>query len=560
LTEKADKKPMGAAERNLTRSAGLVGIFTLASRILGLVRDAVMAAIFPKAATDAFLVAFTIPNVLRRLLAEGALTVALIPIFTEYREQKGEAEARRLLANALGTASLVLVAACALCIVFAPQVVRAFAWGFGPDPDKFALATLLTRLVFPFLFFVGLTALAMGVLNTYKHFSAPALAPVVLNVVMIACALFGPALLRLAEPGLAGKKHDGGGWDPITMLAVGAVLGGLFQVVLQLPFLKQRGMLVWPRFDFRHPGVKRMATLMIPSVFGLALYQFNVIASRQFASFLPVGAVSVLYYAQRVIEFPIGIFAAAIATVAMPNMAKLATAGDLDGLKRTYQFAMRLVMFVMLPSMAGLIAISLPLTSIMFQRGAFSSSMALETALALSGFAAGLWAAGGVRQTVPVFFALQDTRTPVKVSAICFVVYLGSAVALFRPLGTLGLALAVTFSTALNFVLLAVLLRRRVGPLGYRQVLHSGAKATLAAVACGVVARAIVLLGDWDRAGGDPLNYGVLLLALVGAILVYTVICLVLRSPELGELVSAFRRRGRRRRSTSSQTPGDSER
>lgn len=517
--------------RNITRSAALVGLFTLFSRILGLVRDAVVAASYPRAATDAFFIAFRIPNVLRRLTGEGSLTVAFIPVFTDHLARRGEAEAKRMLQSTLGIALLTLAVMSACGAGLAPWVVRAFAYGFVGDPHKLGLTVLLTRVMFVFLLTTGLTALSMGVLNTCRRFAAPALAPVVLNLVIITSVVLGSGVMQgLGLPGT-------------LALGLGVVAGGGAQVVMQLPFLAREGMLVSPRLDWRHPGVRRVGRLMLPAVFGLAIYEINVIIAGQFASFLPEGSISYLYYAQRLIEFPMGIFVVALATVAMPNLSSHASAGDMDQLKETYRYALRMVLFIILPATAGLVALALPLTSVLFQRGQFTHLMADRTAFTLLGFLVGLWAGAGVRQTVPVFYALQDMKTPVKVAAVSLLVYVVVALALYRRFETFGLALAVATSSIVNFGLLLVSLRLRLGRLGLRRIASSGLRAALAAGACAVVARSVALAGQWERGGALPSNYGVLLLAVMAGTGVYVVSAWVLRAPELAELIGAFRRK-----------------
>ncbi|MCC6749409.1 MAG: murein biosynthesis integral membrane protein MurJ [Deltaproteobacteria bacterium] len=519
--------------RQLTRSAGIVGLFTLFSRILGLVRDGVVAAAYPKRATDPFYVAFTIPNVFRQLLAEGSLTVAFVPVFTELRQRAGDDAAKALYAKTMGAALLVLLLVTAAGVGLAPQVVRLFAYGLVDDADKLGLAILLTRVMFPFLITVGVTALAMGVLNTYRHFAAPALAPVLLNACIISVVL----TTSRAMPHL--------GLPPIAALGFGVLLGGVAQVLLQAGPLRSRGLLLRPRLDLGDPGVRRIGRLMLPSILGLAIYQVNVILARQFASFLEEGSISYIYYAQRLIEFPMGIFAVAVATVSLPSYAAQVTAGNLDELRRTYGYSLRVVAFVLLPATAGLIALGLPLCSVLFQRGAYTHAMAQETARTLLGFACGLWAAGGVRQTVPVFYALQDTRTPVKVGALALLAYIGSALLLRHRLQALGLALAVAISSTVNLLLLLVLLRVRLGPLGLRSVALTLARSSLAAVGAGFCAHLVTRFGDWPQGGRAPLNYAVLLGAVVAGMVSYALLAALLRAPELHELARAFARRRR---------------
>jgi putative peptidoglycan lipid II flippase len=517
--------------RKMTRSAGVVGLFTLASRILGLLRDSVAAASFDKQATDAFYVAFTIPNVLRRLLAEGSLTVSFIPVFTEYRDQKGEGETRRMLRATLGATLLVLTVVTALGALASPWIVKLFAYGFVDDAGKFGLTVFLTRVMFVFILAVGLSALSMGVLNACRHFSTPALAPAILNVGQIALVLLGTTTLV------------GLGYPAITSLAVGVIVGGFAQLVLQLPFQRRLGYLVTPSLELAHAGVVRIAKLMLPSVFGLAIYEVNIVLARQFASFLSAGAVSYLYYSQRLIEFPMGIFAVAMATVAMPSLAAHATAGNLDKLKQTYHYALGMTFFIMLPATAGLFAVSLPITSVLFQRGHFTHEMSVATAATLQAFLAGLWAGAGVRQTAPVFYALQDTVSPVKAAVLSLASYALVAYFFHRHLGTVGLAAAVSVSSVVNFLTLLLLLRRRLGLLGLRSIARSLLLSMAASVVSGGAAWAASLLGDWSRGGVAVRNYVVLLVAVGVGAAVYIALARLFRIPELSELAASFRRR-----------------
>ncbi len=531
------------ADGRMTRSAGLVGLLTLASRVLGLIRDAVVAALFRQQGTDAFFVAFTVPNVLRRLLAEGSLTVAFIPVYTAHRARYGEEQARAMVRAALGLALLALIAATAIGVFAAPLVVRAFAYGLTRHPETLSLATLLTRLVFPYLIPVGLTALAMGVLNSRQHFAAPAAAPAVLNIGIIGTVLVGHGWLVAR------------GWPPSISLAVGALVGGGAQVLLQLAPLGRHQSLVLPKLDLAHPAVREVTRLMAPSVFALAVYQIYVMLARQFASFLPEGSISEIYYAQRLIEFPIGIFAVALATVVMPELSQQASAGDLERVKRTFRFSLRMTAFVLLPATAGLIAVAVPLCAVVFQRGPFDHQMARDTARTLVGFCCGLLAAGGVRQTVQVFYALHDTRTPVKVSAVCLAVFTAAAWVLHRPLGTFGLALAVSLATTVNLMILVVLLRRRLGPLGLGPVVTSAALAALCAAGCGLGAWGICRVGDWTFGGARAFNYAVLLAAVTAGVVIYAALCRLLRVAELTSLLHAVRSGAARDHDTDQEDP-----
>ena len=367
-------------KRKIAKAAGIVGGATLLSRIFGFVRDMVVAQLFGAGvATDAFFVAFRIPNLLRRLVGEGSLTASFIPVYSEYISQRSKEEGDELVSASFSVLTIVLIFFTGLGILFSPWIIKFMAYGFSLEPEKFKLTVLLTRLMFPYIFFIGLVALAMGVLNSWKHFAAPALAPVLLNLAIIACALLLAGFLK----------------EPIISLAIGVLLGGIIQLLFQVPFIRRKEITV--RFLFRpfHPGVKRIGLLMAPSVLGLGVTQLNVLVSTFLASYLPGGSVSYLYYADRLLEFPMGIFAIAIATAILPTMSEQTTKNDLQGMKETLSFALRFVFFVTLPAMIGLMVLRLPIINLLFQRGAFSAHSAEMTAEALLYYALGLAAFAG---------------------------------------------------------------------------------------------------------------------------------------------------------------------
>ncbi len=523
------------SKHRIVRSAGLVGALTLVSRVLGLVRDAVVAALFPRRLTDAFFVAFTIPNVLRRLLAEGALTIAFIPVFTEYRV-RSEQEARRFVDSAFTSLVLLLLAVSAAGVLAAPWLVRLFAWGFSENPSKFALAVTLTRIMFPYIFFASLTALAMGVLNTSGHFAGPALAPALLNVGIIGSVLvLGPVLSHMA------------GVPLIDSLAIGVLVGGAAQIGLQIPIMARFGYRPRIRFDPNHPGVRKVARLMGPAVFGLALYQLNVLLARLLASFLASGAVTYLYYAQRLIEFPMGVFAVAVATAATPEYSAHLARGDKDRFKTTLADSLRLTMFIVIPSTAGLLAFGLPLTVAFFQRGRFDYGASLATYHALAAFTMGLWAGASVRQIVPAYYALDDSKTPVRAAGAGLLTYLVVGLSLMGPLGHVGLALAVSASSMVNIALLAYVLRRRMGRLGWRAVAISSLRAAGASLVMAAGLWWVARFGRWEQGLASGRNILVLLAGLMVAALLYFGTARLLGSPEPAELLASLKRRKKRR-------------
>jgi putative peptidoglycan lipid II flippase len=369
--------------------------------------------------------------------------------------------------------------------------------------------------------------LAMGVLNSWKHFFAPALAPVLLNLSIILCVLvFNPFLS-----------------EPILALALGVLLGGIAQLIFQWPFLKRKGIVFGFRFEPSHPGVKRVAALMAPSVLGLAVTQLNVLVSTFLASYLPEGSVSYLYYADRLLEFPMGIFAIAVATAVLPVMSEQAARKDWENLRETLSFALRLVFFVTLPAMIGLIVLRQPILNLLFQRGAFTAHSAEMTAQALLYYSVGLAGFAGVRIIIPAFYSLQDTKTPVKIAFATLVANAVLGALLMHPLQHGGLALATSLAAGMNFALLVFLLRKKMGRIGLGKIVRSFLKSFGASLLMGSVALIISLQGEWQQAGVTPEKIGLLGGAIIAAIAVYGATSYFLGSEELQLVLEGVRKR-----------------
>lgn len=422
-------------------------------------------------AADAFFVALRIPNLLRRLFAEGSLTIAFIPVFTEYLTLKSRDEAFELARIIFTVLSLILVVITVAGVVFAPLIVKIQAFGFGSSGIKYDLTVLLTRLTFPYIFFIGIVAFFMGVLNSLRHFAAPAAAPILLNVGIIGAAWF-------ISPHLS---------EPIVGVAMGVILGGVLQVALQIPWVYGMGLRLFPTWKPFHPAVRRIGWLMLPAVFGSAVYQFNQFVGTLLASFLREGSVSWLYYADRLVQFPLGIFAIAIATAALPSLSGNAARKDHGQFQKTLNSGLCLVFFIVLPATAGLLILGKPIVTLLFERGAFGPESSAMTNDALVCYTVGLWAFSGMRLLIAAFYALQDTKTPVKVAIISLGVNVILSLLLMGPMKHAGLALALSLASGVQFGLLVFFLRKKGLYIHVRGVLKSVSKSLAATLAMGAI-------------------------------------------------------------------------
>jgi putative peptidoglycan lipid II flippase len=505
----------------VVRAAGVVSLATLGSRLTGFLRDIMIAYLFGAGpAADAFFVAYRLPNLLRRLFAEGALTAAFVPVFTDELANKGKEEAFRLARATFSLLALTLLLVCVVGIVLAPWLVRLVAPGFASQEATFALTVTLTRWCLPYIFFISLAALAAGVLNSLNHFFAPAASTILLNLAMILCAAL---LASRVEPAV---------WS----LALGVIVGGLAQVALQMPFLRRHGLSLRPLWQPRMPGVGRIIKLMGPAAFGAAVYQITVLINTVLASWLPAGSVSYLYYADRIVEFPLGVFGIALATAILPSLSRQSATGEHRTLVETMGFGIRMSMFIHLPAMVGLIVLAEPLVQLLFGRGEFGPHSVRATALALVGYSLGLWAYVGSRTVSQAFFALKDTRTPVKAGAWCLLVNLGASLALMGPFAHTGLAAATALSSAANMMLLLWYLRARLGPLGGRRLLRSSLWMLLASLAMGLATAAVAYLPSWGPEDQALYKYLRPLAAVLVGVASYLGASWGLRLPEFGEL------------------------
>ncbi|WP_060482369.1 murein biosynthesis integral membrane protein MurJ [Pseudomonas sp. NBRC 111119] len=424
---------------NLLKSLAAVSSITMISRVLGFVRDTILARIFGAGvATDAFFIAFKLPNLLRRIFAEGAFSQAFVPILAEYKSQQGEEATRTFVAYVSGLLTLVLAVVTAIGILAAPWVVWATAPGFVDSAEKYQLTTDLLRVTFPYILLISLSSLVGAILNTWNRFTVPAFTPTLLNVAMIAFAVW---LTPYFNP-------------PIMALAWGVLAGGLAQLLYQLPALKKIGMLVLPRLNLRDAGVWRVLKQMLPAILGVSVSQISLIINTIFASFLVAGSVSWMYYADRLMELPSGVLGVALGTILLPTLAKTYANRDREEYSRILDWGLRLCFLLVLPCTLGLALLAEPLTVALFQYGKFSAVDAAMTQRALVAYSVGLLAIILVKVLAPGFYAQQNIRTPVKIAVFTLVCTQLFNLVLVGPLAHAGLALAISLGACLNAGLL----------------------------------------------------------------------------------------------------------
>lgn len=515
-------------KRDVTKAAGQISLATTGSRILGFIRDILLAKIFGASGfTDAFFIAYRIPNLFRELFAEGSMSAAFVPVFTETLSIEGKEEAKKLAASALAFFLLVLSIVCFLGIILAPYIVSGIAPGFIKSPEKFSLTVKLTRVMFPFLFFISLAALAKGILNAMKSFFVPALAPIFLNLTIIAAAIFiAPHFVV-----------------PLVAIGLAVSVGGALQVVIQLPDLFKKGFLVKPVFTKYHPGLKKILRLMLPAIGGMGVAQINIFISTIFVSFLAGGAATYLYYSMRFVHLPIGIFGVAMATAVLPSLSEHAAKGDKDALRSTFSFSLRILFFMTLPAMTGLIILAEPLISVLLQRGEFSARATADTAYALIFYSTGLWAFVGVRIVAATFYSMQDTKTPVKIAVVSVIVNIIFSFLLMGPMRHGGLAFANAIASAANFTLLLVLLRKKLGSVDGRAIARSFIKMFIASLIMGIIGLLTIQAFIWSDSSGIFQKSVTLTGVIALCIAVYMLIMYFMQSEELKYLLNMRKKR-----------------
>lgn len=517
---------------SVTRNAAVVALGTLVSRLLGLAREAVMFAMFPTALLDLWVVAFTIPNTLRGLLAEGGVSAAYVPIYTELRATQGDGRAREFAARSSGALGVVLIAVSLLGMLLAPALVTVFAPGYLETPDRFRTTVDLTRAIFPYIFFAGVAALSAGTLNAHGRFAVPAMAPALLNIALIAA----PFVLIGVSTSI--------GLEPVGALALGALIGGVLQIVVQWPELKQIDRLQPPRLSLSDPAVRKAGRLLIPVAAGLGIYQLNIILSRALASLLPPGSQGYLWAGQRIVEIPQGMFAMAVATATLPVLSELRARDDREALTRTVIGSLRSTLFIAIAATAALVALSHPIVATLYQRGEFGPNDAREAGYSLAFQAAGVWAIASVRVVAPVFHAHNDTRIPVFASVCNLIVFAAAGLGLSPSMRHAGIAAAISLASVGQLAFLIIMLYRKLGirvtSIG-PGVMGMIVAASVAGAASYLVSRA----GNFDDGSGlwDAL---ILFISLTTFGACYLGVSLILKEPSLVVMVDRLRRRLRR--------------
>lgn len=431
-------------KRSLLKATSTVGLMTLLSRILGLVREVVIAHHFGSGAqTDAFFVAFKIPNLFRRLFAEGAFSQAFVPVLAEYKTNYSKEEVRNLINSVSGTLTLVLGSISVLAVLGAPALIVVFAPGFVSDPPKMEMAASMLQITFPYLLLISLTAFSSSILNSYRYFMVPAVTPCLMNVALIAATIYLTPCFQ----------------EPAIGLAWGVVIAGIVQWVFQMPFLAKINLLPKPSFNFNHPGVKKILTLMIPALFGVSVGQINLFVDNMVATFLQVGSVSWLWYSDRVTELPIGLVGIAIGTVILPSLSDLHSKSSAREFSTTIDWGLRLVFLLGIPAGIAMMVIAEPLLATIFDHGKMTENDVTMAAHSLRAYSVGVIGFMLVKILAPGFYARQDTRTPVRIGIISVVTNL-ALIALFVPplkqigIGHAGIALATSLAQLLNSILL----------------------------------------------------------------------------------------------------------
>lgn len=504
--------------QKILKAAGKVGSLTTISRVLGYIRDASLAAVLGAGMNmDAFTIAYRIANLFRRLLGEGAMTAAFVPVFTEYKEDHDSKELWEFASKFFYTLGFVLLVLVILQIVFARIIVGVMSPGFMVDPPKWELTVFLSRLMASYIFFIGLAAVLMGVLNSVGSYAVSAANPILFNLFVILSTF------------TFAKWFD----DPAIGVALGVLFGGFCQMAIQIPAAWQKGMRFKPSISFTHPGVKRISVLMGPGVLGIGVYQINLLVDSIISSFLPEGSVSSIYYSNRVVELVQGIFILSFATVMLTEMSTRAAKKDRKEMQSMLSFALRMVSFVTIPATLGLFILARPITQVLFQHGKFDTADTERTAFALAFYALGIFFVAGARILVQAFYAVQDTKTPVKCAVWSLLINAAGSFILMHPLKQGGIALATSIAAAFNFWQLFKSYEKSFGRIEREAMKEALIRVSVQSIAMGISCIVFLNLFNFSEkhtlAGESVALFGTILLA----ILVYLATAMALKSKEL---------------------------
>ncbi len=512
---------------SIMRSFGIVAFSTFCSRILGLIRDVLMAAYFGAARTaDVFYVSFMIPNLFRRLVAEGALTISFIPVYTETLINDGKDESMKLAQKVMSVQAVVMLVIISVGVLFSPQFMKLF-FGRNDSAAIFLLSVNLTQIMFPYLFFAGFVAFAMGYLNSHRRFFSPAIAPVLLNIGMISGIYYIGRFFK----------------DPIYGVAAGVLIGGLLQLIIQIPYMIKEGFVFKISVDFRHPGIKKIFKMLTPALFGIAIYQINTLVSYMLATMIHEGSVSYIYYTNRLTELVLGIFIVSIGNVILPEMSRLNALDDRKKFNKLFSDSVSSALFLAVPATAALIAAGIPIISVIFMHGRFDYNDVVLTYYSLVSASSGIIFIAVLRITTPAFYAMKDTKSPVISAAVSFVVNVIAGYTLMHtPLKHAGLTLANTISAIVQMGILLALLNKKAGGIEMNRIIKSLIKFTTASLVMTALILWIGSFADWQH--GSMLTKCIFLTVIVftGSV-VYFVMCYILRSEEIIYLAGKIKSR-----------------
>jgi putative peptidoglycan lipid II flippase len=512
--ENKGKNPFKVNMENkmLVKNAGKTAFGTILSRILGYIRDMLVANLFGVSMyADAFYAAFRIPNLFRRLFGEGSFSAAFVPVLSEYLHAKKKTEAQEFL-NAVFTVLLLILAAISILgMCFAPVLIKLTAWGFADNPQKMQLTIELTRLMFPFILFICLAAFMLAALNTLHSFFIPAFAPMALSFSEIFYILvLAPAIIQRNQ---------------IKGLAVSIIAGGALHFFIQYPKLESLGWHLKFKINLKHPGIKKIAFLMIPSIIGSSVDQINAFVDNICTSFLGDGHTAALYYSNRLMQMPLAVFGLAFATASLPAMSKAYLQKDMATLKNSLNYSIRVTAFILIPAAAGLMVIGLPIVKLLFERGKFNSFGSLTTYNALFYYSLGLPAYAAAKIFANAFYSFQNTKTPVKIAIVAMILHVVLCILLMRPMGVGGLAFATAASSYFNLFLLVVYLKKRIGRLGLKKILFSSSKSLFASVITGIAA--------WNACRISENLFISVSISIISGLVVFAAVSYMLKSEEL---------------------------